>query len=40
MGNAKQNKTKAVTVTKASVDREVKPTLKTKEYEGVLSPVV
>ncbi|MFP5973650.1 polyphosphate kinase 2 [Enterobacter mori] len=33
MGNAKQNKTKAVTVTKASVDREVKPALKTKEYE-------
>ncbi|HHZ8493386.1 TPA: polyphosphate kinase 2 [Enterobacter mori] len=36
MGNAKQNKTKAVTVTKASVDREVKPTLKTKEYEQEL----
>lgn len=36
MGNAKQNKTKAVTVTKASVDREVKPALKTKEYEQVL----
>ena len=36
MGNAKQNKTKAVTVTKASVDREVKPALKTKEYEQEL----
>ncbi|MGX5076896.1 polyphosphate kinase 2 [Enterobacter mori] len=36
MGNAKQNKTKAVTVTKASVDREVKPALKTKEYEQKL----
>ncbi|WP_336665930.1 polyphosphate kinase 2 [Enterobacter mori] len=36
MGNAKQNKTKAVTVTKASVDREVKPALKTKEYEQAL----
>ncbi|MEH3479076.1 polyphosphate kinase 2 [Enterobacter cloacae] len=36
MGNAKQNKTKAVTVTKASVDREVKPALKTKEYEHEL----
>lgn len=36
MGNAKQNKTKAVTVTKASVDREFKPALKTKEYEQEL----
>lgn len=36
MGNAKQNKTKAVTVTKASVDRQVKPALKTKEYEQEL----
>ncbi|MEP8956473.1 polyphosphate kinase 2 [Enterobacter mori] len=36
MGNAKQNKTKAVTVTKASVDRDVKPALKTKEYEQEL----
>ncbi|MEB7916516.1 polyphosphate kinase 2 [Enterobacter mori] len=36
MGNAKQNKTKAVTVTKTSVDREVKPALKTKEYEQEL----
>ena len=36
MGNAKQNKTKAVTVTKASVDREVKPALKTKKYEQEL----
>lgn len=36
MGNAKQNKMKAVTVTKASVDREVKPALKTKEYEQEL----
>ena len=36
MGNAKQNKTKAVTVTKASVDREVKPALNTKEYEQEL----
>lgn len=36
MGNAKQNKTKAVTVSKASVDREVKPALKTKEYEQAL----
>lgn len=33
MGNAKQNKTKAATVTKASVDSLVKPVLKTKEYE-------
>lgn len=36
MGNAKQNKTKAVTVTKASVDRAFKPALKTKEYEQEL----
>ncbi|WP_348957288.1 polyphosphate kinase 2 [Enterobacter cloacae complex sp. Mu1197] len=36
MGNAKQNKTKAVTVTKASVDSVVKPVLKTKEYEKEL----
>ncbi|AMJ70644.1 polyphosphate kinase [Enterobacter cloacae] len=36
MGNAKQNKTKAVTVTKASVDKVVKPALKTKEYEQEL----
>ncbi len=36
MGNAKQNKTKAVTVTKASVDSMVKPVLKTKEYEKEL----
>ncbi|WP_244991816.1 polyphosphate kinase 2 [Enterobacter quasimori] len=36
MGNAKQNKTKAVTVTKASVNRQVKPALKTKEYEQEL----
>jgi polyphosphate kinase 2 len=36
MGNAKQNKTKAVTVTKASVDSLVKPVLKTKEYEKEL----
>ncbi|GAB7428630.1 hypothetical protein OUHCRE8_20400 [Enterobacter asburiae] len=36
MGNAKQNKTKAATVTKASVDSLVKPVLKTKEYEKEL----
>lgn len=36
MGNAKQNKTKAETVTKASVDSLVKPVLKTKEYEKEL----
>ncbi|ENT3295315.1 polyphosphate kinase 2 [Enterobacter asburiae] len=36
MGNAKQNKIKAVTVTKASVDSLVKPVLKTKEYEKEL----
>ena len=36
MGNAKQNKTKAVTVNKASVDSAVKPVLKTKEYEREL----
>lgn len=36
MGNAKQNKTKAATVTKASVDSPVKPVLKTKEYEKEL----
>lgn len=36
MGNAKQNKTKAVTVTKASVDSAVNPVLKTKEYEREL----
>ncbi|CZU17698.1 polyphosphate kinase 2 [Enterobacter cloacae] len=36
MGNAKQKKTKAVTVNKASVDSVVKPVLKTKEYEQEL----
>lgn len=36
MGNAKQNKTKAATVTKAIVDSLVKPVLKTKEYEKEL----
>ncbi|WP_426723295.1 polyphosphate kinase 2 [Enterobacter cloacae complex sp. 326C3] len=36
IGNAKQNKTKAATVTKASVDSLVKPVLKTKEYEKEL----
>ncbi|MEH3772487.1 polyphosphate kinase 2 [Enterobacter asburiae] len=36
MGNAKQNKTKAVTVTKASVDSVVNPVLKTKDYEKEL----
>ncbi|MEG5544538.1 polyphosphate kinase 2 [Enterobacter asburiae] len=36
MGNAKQNKTKAAIVTKASVDSLVKPVLKTKEYEKEL----
>ncbi|KLP52952.1 polyphosphate kinase [Enterobacter genomosp. O] len=36
MGNAKQKKTKAVTVNKASADSVVKPVLKTKEYEQEL----
>ncbi|WKW35876.1 polyphosphate kinase 2 [Enterobacter mori] len=36
MGNAKQHKTKAATVTKASVDSLAKPVLKTKEYEKEL----
>ena len=36
MGNAKQNKTKAMAVTNVSVDKVAKPALKTKEYEKEL----
>lgn len=36
MGNAKQNKTKAMAVTNVSVDKVAKPALKAKEYEKEL----